>query len=64
MAKRNDELVHSDVNTIRRVRTIRRLISKSSSEYSLDQEGFSYSIDGKSGISEGTARTAKSRARK
>ena len=38
-------------------------MSKSSSECSIDQEGFSYSIDGKSRISEGTARTAKSRAR-
>ena len=58
---RNDEIVTSDVNTRRRVRARRRLISKSSSEYSIDQVAFSFSVDDKTNISDSAARTVKSR---
>ena len=37
------------------------MISKSSSECSIDQEAFSFSIDGKTRISDSVARTAKSK---
>ena len=59
--KKNDEIVTRDINTRRRVRARRRLISKSSSECSIDQEAFSFSIDGKTRISDSAARTAKSK---
>ena len=45
--KRNDDIVTSDVNTRQRVRARRRLISKSSSQCSVDQEIFAFSDDGK-----------------
>ena len=38
------------------------MISKSSSECSISQEEFSFSVDGKTGISDSAARIAKSRA--
>ena len=60
--KRNDEIVSSDVNIRQRVRARQRLISKSSSECSIDQEAFYFSVDGKTRISDSAARTAKSRA--
>ena len=59
----NDEIVSSDVNTRQRVRDRRRLISKFSSEYFIDQEAFSFSVDSKTRISDSSAQTAKSRAR-
>ena len=55
--KRNKEIVSSDINTRR------RLISKSSSECSVDQEAFSFTDDDKTRLPESTARSAKSRAR-
>jgi len=60
--KRNDEIVSSDVNTRRGVKARRKLISKSSSECSVRQEAFSFSVDGKTRILDSTARTAKSGA--
>ena len=60
--KRNKEIVSSDINTRRRVRARRRLISKSSSECTIDQEAFSFTDDGKTRLPESTARSAKSRA--
>ena len=45
--KKNKETVSSDVNTRRRVKARRRLISKSSSECTFDQDTFSFSVDGK-----------------
>ena len=60
--KRNKEIVSSDINTRRRVRARRRLISKSSSECTIDQEAFSFTNDGKTRLPESTARSAKSRA--
>ena len=45
--KRNKEIVSSDVNTRRRVKTRRRLISKSSSEYTIHRDAFSFSVDSK-----------------
>ena len=63
IVKRNNKIVSSDVNTRRRVKARRRLISKSSSEYTVDQEEFSFSVDGKTNLSDSTARLAKSRVR-
>ena len=60
--KRNKEIVSSDINTRRRVRARRRLISKSSSECTIDQEAFSFTDDGKTRLPESTARSARSRA--
>ena len=60
--KINKEIVGSDINIRRRVRARRRLISKSSSECSIDQESISFSTDGKIRISDSVAWTAKSRA--
>ena len=60
--KRNDEIITSDVNTKRRVRARQRLISESSSECSIDQEAFYFSVDGKTIISDSAAQTAKFRA--
>ena len=40
-------MVNSDVNATWRIRARRRLISKSSSECSIDQNAYSYSVDGK-----------------
>ena len=59
---RNLEIVSCDINTRRRVRARRRLISKSSSECSIDQETFSFTDDGKTRVPESTARFTKSRA--
>ena len=60
--KRNKEIVSCDINTRRRVKARRRLISKSSSECTIDQEAFLFTDDGKTRLPEITARSAKSRA--
>ena len=62
IVKKNKEIVSSDVNTRRKVRARRRLISKSSSDNTVDQGAFSFSVDGKTRLSDSTARTAKCRA--
>ena len=59
--KRNEEIVTSDVNTRRRVKARRRLISKSISKFSIDQEVFAFSVDVKTRLSDSAARSAKSR---
>ena len=59
--KRNEEIVTSDVNTRRRVKARRRLISKSISKCSIDQEAFAFSVDVKTRLSDSAARSAKSR---
>ena len=61
--KRNKKIVSSDVNTRRRVKVRRRLISKSSSECTVDQEAFSFNDDDKTRLSDSSARSAKCRAR-
>ena len=60
--KRNKKIVSSDVNTRRRVKARRRLISNSSSDNTVDQEAFAFSVDGKTRISDSSARSAKCRA--
>ena len=60
--KRNKDIVSSDVNTRRRVKARRRIISKSSSDNTVDQEAFSFIVDGKTRISDSCAQTVKSRA--
>ena len=60
--KRNKAIVNGDVNTRRRVKSRPRLISKSSSECTVDQETFSFSVDGKTRLSDSSARLAKCRA--
>ena len=51
----------SDVNTRRRVKARRRLILKSISKCSIDQEAFAFSVDVKTRLSDSAARSAKSR---
>ena len=60
---RNNDLETSDVNTRRRVKARRRLISKAGSDCFIDQD-VSFNNDGKKKIIEIAARQAKSRARK
>ena len=60
--KRNKDIVRSDVNTRRRVKATRRIISKSSSDNTVDQEASSFIVDGKTSISDSCAQTVKSRA--
>ena len=60
--KRNKNIVSSDVNTRRRVKARRKLISKFSSECTVGQEAFSFSIDDKTRVSDSSVRSAKCRA--
>ena len=60
--KRNKDIVSSDVNTRRRVKARRRLISKSSSDNTVDQNEFLFSVDGKIGLPYSSSRTAKYKA--
>ena len=61
--KKNKGIVISNVNTRRKVKTRRRLISKSSWEFTVDQEEWSFIVDGKTRLSDTSARWAKYRVR-
>ena len=61
--KKNKGIVISNVNTRRKVKTRRRLISKSSWEFTVDQEEWSFIVDGKTRLSDTSSWSAKYRVR-